>query len=79
MSRKTAQTERDEFIEGLKGVIKEYQTKAERLIAGTDRIFSTGRDAEEISVETAVHYKSLISHYGRIVARHEAEKQEKNL
>jgi hypothetical protein len=80
MSRKSAPSDRDAFIKRLKVVITEYQAIAERLLAGTDHVFSTGRHGgEEISIETARHYKRLISHYRGVVTRYEAEKKGKKL
>lgn len=78
MARKTTQSARDAFIERLKVVIAEYQATVERLLAGTDRVFSTGRHGgEDISIDTAAHYKRLISHYRGVVTRYEAEKKQK--
>lgn len=73
MSRKT---ERHQFIENLKIVITDYQAKAERLQAGTDRVYSTGKNSElDISAEEAARYRRLISHYQGVVTRYEDEKK----
>lgn len=71
-------TARHTFIENLRLVIAEYQATRERLIAGTDQVFSTGKyGGVDISVETAAHYKQLISHYKAVVLRFENEQTRK--
>ncbi|MEK1890423.1 MAG: hypothetical protein AAAB35_23245 [Phyllobacterium sp.] len=64
----------DAFMEHLKKVISDYQTRADRLIIGIDHIFGGRGGREEISIETAAHYKRLISHYKYIVTQYEAKK-----
>lgn len=67
---------RDDFIERLKQVILDYEAAAARLEKGEKKISRTlriGRQ-EDISLETARHYRRQIAHYKEIVSRHEAKK-----
>ena len=61
-------------MERLKRVILEYEETIERLKSGQEKVHRTGRfgEKEDISVQTADHYRRLLSHYTEIVARNEA-------
>ncbi|UXN66407.1 hypothetical protein N8E89_25085 (plasmid) [Phyllobacterium sp. A18/5-2] len=63
-------------MERIKNVIREYQEIAERLEAGKDRVYRKSRSGEDedISVQTADHYRRLLTHYTEIVERNEAIK-----
>ena len=65
-------------MERIKNVIREYEEIAERLEAGKDHVYRKARfgENEDISVQTAGHYRRLLSHYKEIVARNEANKKQ---
>ncbi len=64
-------------MERLKGVIAEYEAIASALESGHDKIHRTSRygEKEDISAQTADHYRRLLSHYREVVAHHEAKKK----
>lgn len=64
-------------MERIKNVIREYEEIAERLEAGTDHVYRKSRSGEneDISVQTADHYRRLLTHYKEVVARNEASKK----
>lgn len=65
-------------MERIKNVIREYEEIVERFEAGKDHVYRKSRSGEneDISVQTADHYRRLLTHYKEIVARNEAtEKQ----
>ncbi|MCO4319263.1 hypothetical protein M8997_018920 [Phyllobacterium sp. 21LDTY02-6] len=66
-------------MERLKAVIADYEIIVQRLESGTDKAYRTSRTGvkEDVSAQTADHYRRLISHYTLIVTRYE-EKQAKN-
>ncbi len=61
-------------MERLKRVILEYEETIVRLESGQEKVHRTSRfgEKEDISIQTADHYRRLLSHYMEIVARNEA-------
>ncbi|MBZ9656599.1 hypothetical protein [Phyllobacterium lublinensis] len=61
-------------MERLKRVISEYQVTIDRLETGQEKVYRTSRsgEKEDISLQTADHYRRLLSHYAEIVARNDA-------
>jgi DNA invertase Pin-like site-specific DNA recombinase len=77
MLEETIKKIRNDFMERLKRVIIEYTAIAEKLETGNDKVYRTSRfgGKEDVSLQTADHYRRLVSHYKEIVARHEAKKK----
>ncbi|MBZ9654844.1 hypothetical protein [Phyllobacterium lublinensis] len=63
-------------MERLKRVIVEYEETIEKLEKGQEKVHRTSRfgEKEDISLQTADHYRRLLSHYAEIVARNETGK-----
>jgi hypothetical protein len=63
----------------LKRVVEEYESVVDKLETGREKVYRASRfgEKEDISLQTADHYRRLLSHYKEVVERHEAKTRQR--
>ncbi|MHC1549505.1 hypothetical protein [Phyllobacterium sp. K27] len=66
-------TMHSEFIERLRKAVQEHEERIHRLESGEEKVFRSSRDGqkEDISMQTADHYRRLCHHLREVVSRHD--------
>lgn len=66
-----------EFIERLRQSVREHEERIIRLENSTEKAFRRSRtgDKEDISLQTADHYRRLVRHLREVIYRHDLKNQ----
>lgn len=62
-----------EFVERLRQAVQEHEERIVRLESGEEKVFRSDRDGqkEDISLQTADHYRRLSHHLREVISRHD--------
>lgn len=62
-----------EFVERLRQAVQEHEERIVRLESGEEKVFRADRDGqkEDISLQTADHYRRLSHHLREVISRHD--------
>ncbi|EJM98728.1 hypothetical protein [Phyllobacterium sp. YR531] len=62
-----------EFVERLRQAVQEHEERIVRLENGDEKVFRSDRDGqkEDISLQTADHYRRLSHHLREVISRHD--------
>ncbi len=64
-----------EFVERLRKAVREHDERIARLESGKEKVYRSSRDGqkEDISLQTADHYRRLSHHLREIISRHDVK------